>query len=520
MTSASLPWFARHELRLAWRDIVQMLSGGQTRRERSLLIGAVVFAALLHWLAYIVLSRFLIGADLTSKATLITLTASILLTFSMMLSQAVEQVTRAFYARSDLDLILSSPASSRNLFAVRIVSIAITGAIMTAAMIAPAINAAAWIAGPRWLSAYAVIAGLSAVSTGLAILVTLGLFRIAGAQKTRFIAQIIAAVVGAALLIGLQVAAVFAYGRLSRFSVLNSDAVSRAAPALDSFFWMPARAVLGDVNAAIVLVLGGVVFLAAVIAFFGPQFGSNAIAASGANAEQRDNKAFHNAFRAVTRVGALRRKELILLARDPWLLSQTLMQILYLLPPALLLWRDMGTDTNGPVILAPVLVMAFGQLAGGLSWLTISGEDAPDLIATAPIDKAAAIRAKIEAVLMIIACVAAPFVVGMAFLSYSGALATASAVAAASISAVVIQLWFKSTARRTQFRRRQTATKIATFSEAFSSVFWAAAAGLAAATSWFALAFVLAALTTLWLTWLIKPQGEGETKPARSLRPV
>jgi ABC-2 type transport system permease protein len=505
MTGASLTWFARHEFRLAWRDITQMMAGQRTRRERSLLIGAVVFVCALHGLAYIVLSRVLVGADLTSKATFITLTATILLAFSMMLSQAVEQVTRAFYARSDLDLILSSPASSRNLFAVRISSIAITGAMMTAAMVAPAINVAAWIDGARWLSAYALIAGLSAVSTGLAVLITLGLFRIAGARRTRTIAQIVSAVVGAALLIGLQAAAVFAYGRLSRFTILNSEAVSRAAPALDSLLWVPARAALGDANAAILIVSAGIAFLAIVIAIFAPQFGSSAIAAANIVTREREARPVRKAFRSGTSVHALRRKELVLLARDPWLLSQTLMQILYLVPPALLLWKDMGADTNGAIILAPVLVMAFGQLAGGLSWLTISGEDAPDLIATAPVPPPSAIRAKVEAVLMVIAIGAAPFVVGMALLSSASATATAFAIAASSISAVIIQLWFKSTARRSQFRRRQTATKIATFSEAFSSVFWAGAAGFAAAGSWIALAFVLLAIATLWLTWLIKP---------------
>ncbi len=448
MTSASVPWFARHEFRLAWRDVTQMLAGGRTRRERSLLVGVVVFVGALHGVAYIVLSHVLVGADLGSKATLIALTASILLTFSMMLSQALEQVTRAFYARSDLELILSSPASSRNLFAVRIISIAITGAIMTAAMIAPAINAAAWIGGARWLSAYALIAGLSALATGLAVLITLGLFRVAGAKQTRFIAQIVAAVVGAALLIGLQAAAVFAYGRLSRFSALNSEAVSRAAPALDSFFWMPAKAAIGDADAALVIVALAFAFLAAVIVFSAPQFGTNAIAASSLATNQRSGRSDRKTFRPVTHVGALRRKELILLARDPWLLSQTLMQILYLIPPALLLWRDMGTDTHGAVILAPVLVMAFGQLAGGLSWLTISGEDAPDLIATAPVSSAAALRAKIEAVLLVVACAAAPFVAGMSYLSPIATVATASAIAAASVSAIVIQIWFRSTARR------------------------------------------------------------------------
>ncbi len=43
-----------------------------------------------------------------------------------MLSQAMESVTRAFYARSDLDLILSSPVVARRVFAVRIAAMALS----------------------------------------------------------------------------------------------------------------------------------------------------------------------------------------------------------------------------------------------------------------------------------------------------------------------------------------------------------------------------------------------------------
>ena len=103
-------------------------------------------------------------------------------------------------------------------------------------------------------------------------------------------------------------------------------------------------------------------------------------------------------------------------------------------------------------------------------------------------------------------CVAVPFVLGIAFISKTGAVVTLCGIVAASVSAITIQLWFKSTAIRSQFRRRQTATKVATFSEAFCSVFWAGATGVAAASSWFALAFVALALLTLWLTSRIKPE--------------
>jgi ABC-2 type transport system permease protein len=183
----------------------------------------------------------------------------------------------------------------------------------------------------------------------------------------------------------------------------------------------------------------------------------------------------------------LRQKEWTLLLRDPWLVSQTLMQILYLLPPALLLWRSYGEGTGALVILVPVLVMAAGQLAGGLAWLAISGEDAPDLVATAPVLRRHVVRAKIEAVLGGIALAFAPFVAALAFLSVFHAAVAALGVMASATAATGIQFWFRKQATRRYFRHRQTASRFATFAEAFSSISWAATAALATGGSWFAL---------------------------------
>ena len=57
-------------------------------------------------------------------------------------------------------------------------------------------------------------------------------------------------------------------------------------------------------------------------------------------------------------------------------------------------------------------------------------------------------------------------------------------IAAAMFSSTLIQLWFRIQARRKHFRRRQTSSRLATFAEAFSSIAWAATAGLAAAGHW------------------------------------
>ena len=202
----------------------------------------------------------------------------------------------------------------------------------------------------------------------------------------------------------------------------------------------------------------------------------------------------------------LRRKEWTLLIRDPWLASQTLMQLLYLLPPALMLWQAFGRGVDDLVLLVPVLVMAAGQLAGGLAWLAISGEDAPDLVHTAPVPAHWIVRAKFEAVAGGVAVIFAPFIIAVAIASPRDAIASAAGIAAAVLSSTLIQLWFRTQARRKHFRRRQTSSRVATFAEAFSSIAWAATAGLAASGKWQAAITAVIALGILAGARAISPR--------------
>ncbi len=204
---------------------------------------------------------------------------------------------------------------------------------------------------------------------------------------------------------------------------------------------------------------------------------------------------------------ALRRKEWVLILRDPWLISQTAMQLMYLLPPALLLWHKYGNDASVLALVIPVLVMASGQLAGGLAWLAISGEDAPDLVATAPIPAATLTRAKVEAVMGATLLVVAPFVVVFAFSSPIHAVILAGGVSLAAGCSTMIQLWFKAQAKRAQFHRRQTSSRIATFAEALSSVGWAGTSGLLASGIWI-IGGISAGLTVavLLLTRMLAPR--------------
>ncbi|HZL60923.1 MAG TPA: permease, partial [Pseudolabrys sp.] len=162
--------------------------------------------------------------------------------------------------------------------------------------------------------------------------------------------------------------------------------------------------------------------------------------------------------------------------------------------------------TGSYVVLIPVVVMAAGQLAGGLAWLSISGEDAPDLVASAPIAAGRILRAKIEAVIGMIALVFAPIVAMLAFDSMFAAVVATFGVLTAAASATLIQLCFRTQAKRSQFRRRQTSSRIATFAEAFSSIAWAATSGLAAAPTWFAVFPALIAIGIMAGVRMISPK--------------
>lgn len=480
--AASLAFFARHEMRLAWRDWVAMLTAGKPRRARIVVLALAAFALFMHLVAYSVVARFAEIAVDADRATLVVITGCALLAWSLLMSQAMESVTRAFYARSDLDLILSSPAMAQRVFAVRIGAIAVSTMMMALLLAAPFINVLAWRGGLRWLTAYGVVLAVGAIAAAMSVALTVALFRTIGPKRTRLAAQVVAAVIGAMFVIGLQMAAIVSYGTISQITFLSSEAMVAMVPQIESLVWWPARAILGDMTALAAILTIAAVALGASIAIFSARFGDHATAAAGVSSGTvRQGR---KAFRVASPRHALRRKEWTLLVRDPWLASQTLMQLLYLLPPALMLWQAFGKRADDLVLLVPVLVMAAGQLAGGLAWLAISGEDAPDLVATAPVPTPWIFRAKAEAVAGGVAVIFAPFLLAVALVSPVDAIAATLGIAAAVVSSTLVQLWFRTQARRKHFRRRQTSSRIATFAEAFSSISWAATAGLAASGKW------------------------------------
>src|SRR3954468_10936660 len=134
-----------------------MMTGGRLGRKRAAVIGLIAFAAIMHLPAYAVIGRF---ADLEmplDKSSLIVMTATIALAWALMLSQAIESVTRVFYARADLDLIMSSPAKLASIFSVRIAAIALSVTGMALLFATPFVDMLAIGGGVRWLAGFGVV---------------------------------------------------------------------------------------------------------------------------------------------------------------------------------------------------------------------------------------------------------------------------------------------------------------------------------------------------------------------------
>ena len=342
------------------------------------------------------------------------------------------------------------------------------------------------------------------------------LFRAIGPRRTRVVAQVVAAVFGAAFAICVQFAAILSYGATPGQAFVGWSAVERFAPHGDSIVWWPARALLGEPVALAGFLVLSAVALAATMRVFAPRFGRLALAAAGVSHGAAPRSGRRSLFRDVSPARALRRKEWTLLVRDPWLMSQTLLQLLYLLPAGYLLWHNFYAGGGASALLVPVMIIAAGQLGGGLAWLAVSGEDAPELIASAPVSAARVLRAKAEAVLGAIAAVFGPMVLALAVVAPRAGLVACVGIAIAAASATTIQFWFRTQARRSLFRRRQTSSRVANYAEALSSIVWAATGALAVTGTWLAFVPGIVAAGVLAGTWLMSPASRSSRRSGRA----
>jgi len=423
--------------------------------------------------------------------------AGALATLTWMVAQGLTGAMRTIYARGDFDLLFASPIAPSAVLASRALAIAAEGAASALLLLAPLADMGALLGHPSWLAIYPAICATAFAGAGLGLALALGLFLAFGPRRARLFSQIAATLIGASFVFGAQVINMLpAHAREAAL-----DMLTRSAPgswlAHDGLLYLPARAALGEPKAVPLWALSGLAIFTVAVVACAPVFASAAASASGSAASgggRRAERAFRSGLRA-----NLRAKERRLVLRDPWLLSQILMQILYTLPMSVVLWRS-GTIAGSPAIaFGPAIVAITAQMAGALAWVALSGEDAPDFLATAPIDRRDLDRGKLEAMALPILAVLALPLLGLALAAPFGALTTLAFSLGAGASAALVNLWRQAPAPRRMVLRRHSQSKLVGLIEHVVSFLWAIACALAIFGSWTALIPLALAAFALWL---------------------
>ena len=492
-------FLARHELRLV------------LRRNLGSAFARIIFAAsgvALLVGGYFVAKLMAIGHPGGSAIAIAAVGAIMALFSTFMIAQSLVAATNAVHERSDLDLLLSSPLPPWRIISIRMISVALKSASLYVIMAGAVCVYLPFYGAWRWMAILPAILALSLASTSISLVLASYLLNAIGPRRTRQIAQVVSAIIAAAFLLAVQ--SVNLLSTRQEVAVAERMQAWFASPPINptSPLWLPARAALGEPEALAMWVGGSILIFAIALRVFAQRFVADAAAAIGEAPRRRLD-------RRVRRMeGGLRniliRKELRLIARNPGLLGVSLLPLIYLAPIAIPLLRsEQSFEIAAFSTQAFIIVQLLAILADGVARITILGEDAPDLLATAPVASETATDAKVIAaslsgVLIATAIAAAVF----AERPWSGILLTIGATFAIAC-ACLLQVWFHRPIGRKLMRTQPGGSLVAATGFWFVSFGFAAATALAVAGSAFALIPFLAAIGLMALlrrlaVWMFK----------------
>jgi ABC-2 type transport system permease protein len=487
----SFLWLLAHEIRISIR--------GSIRANR---LGVAITAILIGVLT--IFAGLPLAVALAHRTVALTpiialsIDAAVVALFTLLLSQTLSSATLALYERGDLDLLLSSPIPARRVLAVRAVAIAVSPLTIFLSLLGPVVVPAAFFGHAPWLASIGVLFALGFAASALGLLIAMGLFALIGPRRTRVAGQLLAAVIGAALFLLGQSRYYFAGQGIVWLPLFKRVAASDFFHEGSPFTW-PAMAVAGAPLPFAAFCGLSLLLFALSTSVLGARFSKDASVAagvdSGASAARRMQPL--RKFRSgVSR--ALIRKELLLLKRDPMLLSQVILRVFYLIPIVFLVLRNASLHNSGQVVTGTgALVFIASQLSASLAWIAISAEDAAELLESAPVTRRTVRRAKLSAALLPLAVMLIAPIAFLTYLSPWVGLIAALGVVASSGSAGLINIWYEVPTPRKLFRRRGTGSLVANIAALFLGLAWSATASAGAFGTPWALAGV--ALTLLIL---------------------
>jgi len=445
-------WLLQHEVRLFWYTTLSSPSGKAPRGFHWKLVAAWLgLWALLHAGAWFVVGKLAGGNGDTPQQLVIAASVLLVASFLFMLSSALKSSVEVLFDRGDMDLLLSSPLPSRSIFAVRLTGVILGVASIYLLFLAPLAHVGVMQGHPRWMALYPVLLGMATIAAACAMLLTLALVRWLGARRTRVVAQVLGALAGALLFILSQLPNLAVQSGERGEGMLMRLAKSSAAIDAGSLVWLPGRALLGDpLAAAIVGVVALSAFVLTVMLTHRSFTRGLQLTAGVTGSHKRPAGALRFRFGSDLATSVIR-KEWRLILRDPQLISQVLLQLLYLLPILFVVFRK---DDGPSLAVGAGLTLLCGSLSTSLAWIVLLAEEAPDLLQSAPANARTIRRAKLAAAIgpvLALVCVPVLWLVWRAPLS---GLLTAFTICGVTFGATLIVMWTGKPGERSALARR------------------------------------------------------------------
>ncbi len=457
-------WLLRHELRLAWRGV-----GG-----KSLWVIGIGGGTL--WLALHVLAYFAVRAlDFAALPAWVTPVGGAALWFSimLMLSQGIMMSVSALFDRGDLDLLMSSPLSARTVFIVRGLGIAVSCATFYAFLLLPFANAGLVAGKFGLLAIYPTLASLALTASSLGMLLTLTLVRTLGARRARTVAQIIGALAGALIFLVMQAQNMLSPAtRRHVAGMIGRWTQPGGLLAEDGVLWFPFRAAIGNpIPLLLVVVLGVATFWIVMNLAYRRFLAGTQESVTGSARRTTPSATQRIRFRSgLWRIVLVKEWKLIL--RDPNLVAQTLLQALYLLPLVFVVFRRQDMLT----IVVPSTVLLAGTLCGTLAWITVSAEDAPELIGAAPVSLPRIRWMKVVAAMLPVWAVVSPLMVYLLAKSPLLAAVLLLCLGGSTVCAGLMQVWYPRQGDRKNMKKRVESGKLMGVLEGLGGMGWAGVA--------------------------------------------
>lgn len=463
MRPGTWPWLAAAELRMTWRGF----SGGYFWL---LTVGGGLLWIAMHWAAIATMPS---GYPLIAGMLQVPVFAGgmMWLAVSLMVSQAMVHSITALMDSGRLDLLLSSPLPQRAVFMTRGLEIAVSLALLPAYALLPLAHAGLFTGHPGLMGIYPVLVSGALFCTAAGLMITMTLVRLLGARRARTAGQVLAALVGVAFFLAFQIPNSLSPGAKKAAGLwIMSQLNSGWALGPQSPLWWPLRAATGELLPLLAVTAAGIFSFRLTIDLAYARFVGGTQESFAAARPAAAPSAGTPVFRAgLTRV--LLAKEWKLVLRDMQVISQTLVQLLYLVP---LLLAGFKHGPKNPYII-PAIVAAAAMLAGNLAWLTVSAEDAPELVSTSPVPVGRLMKVKAAAAALPLLALLLPLSLWWLTRSAPQAAVLMLCGTGAVVSAALIQLWNPCSGKRQELKYRNKSLGGAGIIEMGSTVSWIAA---------------------------------------------